>query len=43
MDRCDVVGDLVDTGIVAGIKANQKVGIINIWQVFKNFGQDSRS
>ena len=35
MDGGHIVGDLVDTCVVAGIKTHQKAGIINVWKIFQ--------
>ena len=43
MDGGHIVGDLVDTCVVAGIKTHQKAGIINVWKIFQYFCKDTRS
>ena len=43
MDGGHIIGDLVDTCVVAGIKTHQKAGIINVWKIFQYFCKDTRS
>jgi len=49
--RCDIVGSgddggfiikLVDTGIIAGIKTNEKVGVLVLWKAFQELTEPDR-
>jgi hypothetical protein len=41
-DDGNLLGKLVDTGIVAGVKTNEQVGVLVLWKAFQEFTEPDR-